>query len=947
MLARHRSPEILELRVHGVLNTPPAEMLQTTPDKITRRVGDELGAFWSGTDQIPAEGITSTEAFSWGAQARTGGGALAVISRVLVHLGWFLLLPYALANLAYWTRWIKSQTKARSKTWDGGPGAATVRVFGLLLTLIGVAAFSSVAIDLVAIQCFRDGAQVCAALPEVFDSMRGLTRDGRAALLGIAPIAAVIVLYIIGRRGRVRFEAPVKRFGEGLGDTPEEEGLPLLATRGFWSVSRVGQTSEWLHVAASIAMVLFVLTLDSAYVQVPGCWRGSATITQTCLTTAFDHPLPAWFAVGALLLLVVSVILVVYSSHTPAKAGPVLGRLGRMVPANTPEARSAWKRGAAMACLVLAVLGYAAWTILALARLTPQSDSYPGFLGLVATPIALIVVAFFLALAGVGWKTGTSRARRTWSAIFLVLGAVALLSSHFDAAMWGMAVAGGWQWWLILAAGICVLIHLSIAWTTPGERVHVAWRGQAAAVVMILALFASMALSSLLVLGVGAWLGTPAGSAPTDYIWRTPLEPVPAAVWNIPDAYERFAVILSFIAGLLLLLIVVAVGWNLIRFVRFSMPPLEWKDEKADTEGPIDALGGLETPDLSTYAPRVKNMEPEIRRRVSVRRSSHLLHRGEPLFGWLAVFAAIGFFSLSSSFVYEQVKAFAVTLHVDPAAIRGTATAILVAIAVAAVAAVAAHAASSSERPLGVFWDVVAFFPRAGHPFAPPCFGERAVPELSARAKSWVSDPNATRPRAVILTAHSMGSTIAAATLLSMRGEKVETGRSAGQLLADRLALLSYGSQLRAYFSRFFPSVFGPDVLGVPGLRGPSLWRRDPWHAQVLEEFGRNKKRGFVGEGEREPLPKPLQEDQWSLTAILGAHARSVPRWRNLWRRTDYLGFPVYAYRSDGNPVDLGTTESVPDSYLWQIGTHSNYLGTAQFLLARAELVKVLGRKAT
>jgi hypothetical protein len=374
------------------------------------------------------------------------------------------------------------------------------------------------------------------------------------------------------------------------------------------------------------------------------------------------------------------------------------------------------------------------------------------------------------------------------------------------------------------------------------------------------------------------------------------------------------------------------------------LPPLEWKSREADTEGPVDALGGLLTPDLRTYAPRLKNLDPEVRRRVTVRRSSHLLHRGEPLFGWLAVFAAIGFFSLSSSFVYEQMKALAVMMHMDPAAIRGTATAILVAVAVAAAAAVAAHAASSSERPLGVFWDVVAFFPRAGHPFAPPCFGERAVPELSARARSWVGDPEAKRPRAVILTAHSMGSTIAAATLLSMRGETVESGRSAGEPLADRLALLSYGSQLRAYFSRFFPSVFGPDVLGVPGLRGPSLWRRDPWRAQVVAEFAPEV--GFGGQDELEPLPQPGQDDQRSLTAILGAHARTVPRWRNLWRRTDYLGFPVYAYRSDGNPVDRGTTESVPDSYLWQIGTHSNYLGTPQFLLARAELVSAFRRGA-
>lgn len=184
----------------------------------------------------------------------------------------------------------------------------------------------------------------------------------------------------------------------------------------------------------------------------------------------------------------------------------------------------------------------------------------------------------------------------------------------------------------------------------------------------------------------------------------------------------------------------------------------------------------------------------------------------------------------------------------------------------------------------------------------------------------------------MILTAHSMGSTIAAATVLSMRGEMIGEGRDHGSRSADHLALLSYGSQLRAYFSRFFPSVFGPEILGVPGVRGPSLWRRDPWRQQVLAEF------------EASSLPAPGQVDQLSLTAMLGAHARSVPRWRNLWRRTDYLGFPVYAYRS--NPVDRGATESVRDSYLTQIGTHSGYLGTPQFLLARAELVTAIDEGA-
>jgi hypothetical protein len=953
MLAKYRAPEILEIRIHGVKNTPPAEMLETTPENVERDVGDELGSFWRRKDERPEHGITTIEAFSWGAQARTGGGALAAIGRAVVHVGWFLLLPFALANLAYWTRWIGPQTSAGSKSWDGDAGAATVRVFGLLLTLIAVTAFCSVAIDLVAIQCFRGGTQVCAALPATFDGLRELDRDSRAALLGLAPIATILVLYVIGRRGRLRFEERVKKFGAGLDKSGEEEGLPLLATRGFWSVARIGQTSEWLHVAASITLVLFVLALDAAYVDVEDCWRGpSATITWACIESAWGHTLPFWFGIGALALMLGIIVLVAFASHTKDDALPVLRPRAQRAPL-TPaereraaEVRTARKRGAAMACLVLSIAGYTAWTILSFTPLTTQAVDGPGFLGLIATPVALIVLALFIALAGIGWRARSPWRRRV-SSVLLVLGGAALLASHIDVAEWASNVdADVWRWALVGAAVLFVLIHLCIAWWVRDKHVYEAWRGQGAGVVMILSLFASMALSSLLVLGVASWLGTPAEAAPTEYIWRTPGEPPPTELWNVPDAYEWFAAVLTAIAALMLLLVLVALATNLTRFVRFSLPPLAGRD---DEQPDARKLGGVEKPDdeyPAKYAPRLTYPNPPVRRRVAVRRSSHLLHRGEPLFGWLAVFAAVGFFSLSVVVGFEAL----------PPVIAASFNSVLVAVALAAVAAVVAHAASSSERPLGVFWDVVAFFPRAGHPFAPPCFGERVVPELAARTQSWLDDEHATRPRAVIFTAHSMGSTISAATLLAMRGEQIKAGPLAGTQVLRHTALLSYGTQLRAYFSRFFPSVFGvgvepwkgktrpgavvpgptrPDltVLGVPGLTGPSLWRSDPWRAQVLAEFG------------AETLPAPARSNDITLTALLGAHDQKVPRWRSLWRRTDYLGFPVYAYRSDGNPIDRGVTESVPTSYLWRIATHSDYLGTPQFLVARDDLVKAFGGK--
>ena len=88
----------------------------------------------------------------------------------------------------------------------------------------------------------------------------------------------------------------------------------------------------------------------------------------------------------------------------------------------------------------------------------------------------------------------------------------------------------------------------------------------------------------------------------------------------------------------------------------------------------------------------------------------------------------------------------------------------------------------------------------------------------------------------MILSAHSLGSTIAAATLFALRGQKIGSGTHKGHDVVDHIAMLSSESQLRAYFTRFFPSIFGDAILGVAGTKGPS-WRSDPPQSQVREEF--------------------------------------------------------------------------------------------------------------
>ncbi|MFI5486018.1 hypothetical protein [Micromonospora echinaurantiaca] len=124
-----------------------------------------------------------------------------------------------------------------------------------------------------------------------------------------------------------------------------------------------------------------------------------------------------------------------------------------------------------------------------------------------------------------------------------------------------------------------------------------------------------------------------------------------------------------------------------------------------------------------------------------------------------------------------------------------------------------AYRTAEFRRYIGVVWDLGTFWPRAAHPFAPPCYAERAVPELSRRitylAESGVG---------VLLAGHSHGSVLLAATVLQLPSH-----------VSDRVALLTYGSPLRRLYTRLFPAYVNADALREVGdrvgWRWVNLWR--------------------------------------------------------------------------------------------------------------------------
>ncbi|MCM0679042.1 hypothetical protein NCC78_30885, partial [Micromonospora phytophila] len=124
-----------------------------------------------------------------------------------------------------------------------------------------------------------------------------------------------------------------------------------------------------------------------------------------------------------------------------------------------------------------------------------------------------------------------------------------------------------------------------------------------------------------------------------------------------------------------------------------------------------------------------------------------------------------------------------------------------------------AYRTSTFRRYVGVLWDLGTFWPRAAHPFAPPSYAERAVPELARRICQL-----ADRHDGVLLTGHSHGSVILAATVLQLPPQVLR-----------RVALLTYGSPLTRLYSRLFPAYLGEDVLHElgdrVGWRWLNLWR--------------------------------------------------------------------------------------------------------------------------
>ncbi|MEU6537393.1 hypothetical protein [Streptomyces sp. NPDC047000] len=686
-----RAGSALELLVHGVGGTTPEKMLGDT--RTVRVTGDDTAAVFRRADDADAESRPAgrrdgpvREAYVW-CNLTSGNAARAL---------WLLLLPFMVVNLAHWMR-----PAARGHTRTVRFYGLLVRLAGLTLTALLVAAVCEVALDLTAWQCA--GTRVCAARHSWLGFLSPDLSGGwwsapgrRLAVAALAPTALTGLLWYLSHRTWSAYESqqPFARAPE----PDEESGGTALGLPGFWYGRRLVARLRAAHTATGLLTVAATVAVPTArFDRGP---RGDAPLV------LLGGLLEAALAVGA-----AAVLWVV------CRQGRTEHRLDRET-----DARLARGLPLAALALLLLVLLHAGW-------------SRPG------------------------WR---SSGRLTGDAVFTALTLAQVLL-------------------VVALAVVAHLLHRTLAPAPRSARTaktravpRTALRGLGGPAVALLACALGGVFSGGTSQRVSDWLdgtGTSLPGPPVLLTWQASVIPV-------------------------LLLVLLVHGARLARRTR--------------------RLARAERAVVDASHPGEPRDPARTRHIAAVRATATLTDHAPALVGVTAVtLLLLGAGALAGAWTTGRTPAEAARgtyALVDGAAqvaqgvgswLTGLGCLLFV------TCGRRAYKDASARRTVGILWDVGTFWPRAAHPFAPPCYAERAVPDLTWRVVTWT---RATGGR-LVLSGHSQGSVLAAAAAWQLTPS-----------VRGRVALLTYGSPLERLYARWFPAHFGPAALAALH-RDMACWR--------------------------------------------------------------------------------------------------------------------------
>lgn len=829
---------VIEIRVHGVGGEPPSSMTRD-PDPVLVG-GDDLAGFHRAhnpvVDTVEATEVTEPE------PAQDGGGpssnghpprpprlrrALHVrevlawggqTSGTVRHALWVLLLPFALFNVAGRMHVTGSAPRARRQR-------AACRVLALSMTLAVVALTSGLAFDLVAVQCGALG-EAClggsGSGPLLLAPFRRFGDDviGRFGVAALAPVLVIVGLWYSGRYGTRRLEGQQE---PGTAGSDLAEGEPTsMADPDFWRNAWPASRLRGLHATAGFAWIGGTLALSSYLV-------------------ALDLAEPA-AAVGRLWLVLAGIAAVAVLGCIVLVARPATAIPGR-------DAR-VHLAATSLRALGLGSLGFGVGAALFGRLLLPDDGPVPTVLGVRLWP-ALCVVAGTLALAW--WAIGTRGRplRRDWGPTS------AFVPGDGDVPNVSISVANAG---LVVGS---VLLGAAATSGSPGAIARDAYSAPTAEGLAglptalhgsagllpglfpgpYLPLIGLVALQTSLIFALGLLAAARPGR-PELREDRSPLDqgsPIPRDLTPVVVALLSILLVTAVGAGLHAL-VGDALGSNVAAAelgasdgTSVELVTPWWYGLTALVVAATPVVGGIAWVVLAKRRRDDRPSDDEVAAHLAAAydraglpppvvgddrlgevakawMTQRLVRDAGPLLMW-----TVGILTLAVclSFVWlgTRTDGFGGTIP-----LVSFATWVVIAIPVVAVALIRSSLSDRGRRrEVGRLWDVLTFWPRVTHPFAPPCYGEALVPMLEERVRLLLAatgeevhlDDPATEPGRrnlgyrVILAGHSQGSVVSLAVAARLEAEE-------GQAAMRRVALVSYGSPIAILYERYFRATLVP-----------------------------------------------------------------------------------------------------------------------------------------
>ena len=805
--------EVVELLVHGVSGSPPDQLLHYPPELIELCYGDATAGFYRRRDGSPAAasddrlnpasptgppaGIVS-EAFSWG--RLTSGPATRAL--------WLLFLPFVLVNLAHWmlppTENKNGSVERKPNKWASW-SVRLLRVFGLTLSLTLLFAMMSVVVDLVSWQC--------ADLPQCADRLgplkvlSGWTPGMRLAATAAPVLAVVAVLLLIGKSN--------PRIGEPPPDAAERSTSPLTHPN-FWngdrSVTRLRDCHLTVWFSATPALVLAAsLTIKDSAPRAPA----AVLLSVHCVFVLAGVVCTCWDRISA-------------------RGGKGLNRDQSDRPPSWPR----WMWMSSMAASI-ASLGWVFGSHWWAGRRDPDtkitvSGPLP-YLASTATSLIAVQVLLLLAFLVATWLSKRSSAQ---------------LPSDYRPTLKGLtAPCVATLAWLIggeasVAVGFWVARYL-------GQAVGSA---QAAAAVTHQNADALQAAAASVI----SMANRADGAAATELSSKMLRDFVTAANGRAPLQLSAVYFVASMV-NLVVIAAVIVIAFTAAvatwRRGRTWVLRGTWRDycgTQAASVGEKAAGAAARTPDEKEWKKLAVMRLARVKAISSLRAWAALTDDAPTLLAnviAVAVAASAAIVALRLTFAHVGTGELPPWIG-DATASSGWTDVLLTGQAATAFVATAvvglayrAFRNTDTRRHVAVLWDVVTFWPRASHPLGPPCYGERAVPDL------WLRTTLLARESKVVIAAHSQGSIIAAAAFLinAVPADESLSALTEAPLMSRPVALLTFGSPLRRLYARNFSAYFGFDTLKLlkeqprdetgQSLRWVNLWAlTDPIGSWVIDK---------------------------------------------------------------------------------------------------------------